>query len=213
MEEWRIHSLNNVIMFPEKKGWYGGNLLRQSKVTGFTNCSSIFALKEATVQGKLALNPPPPLPRHFFWNYGLNWGNWGVIDRLPLPEVEQRHVFFMFVMRSNRVGIFICPYSHNLHVNWGSPDTPFGLKMSVHLIVITMEGTLPLFMLEFCTTTHNYTWLIISSTKYNYITHAPALAVGKKLRDNHETFRFTQKTSTEKWLWNIFFSLNNIEEI
>ena len=47
-------------MFPEKKGWYGGNLLRESKVTGFTNCSSIFALKEATVQGKLALNPPSP---------------------------------------------------------------------------------------------------------------------------------------------------------
>ena len=155
------------------------------------------------MQGKSALNPPPP-PPHFFWNYGLNRGFW-VIDRTPLPEVEQRHVFFMFVMRSNRGGIFICPYSHNVNVIWGSPDTPFGLKMSFQLMVITMEGILPLFLLEFCTTAHNYTWLIISSTKYTYITHALALAVGKKLRDNHETFHFTQKTSTEKWLWNIFF--------
>ena len=156
------------------------------------------------MQGKLALNTTPP-PPNFFRKYGLNWGFW-VIDHLPLPEVEQRHAFFMSDMRSNREGIFICPDSHNLHVNWGSPDTPFGIKMSFHLMVITMEGTLPLFMLEFCITTHNYKWLIISSTKYTNITHALALAVGKKLRDNHETFYFTQKTSTEKWLWNIFFS-------
>ena len=54
-----------------------------------------------------------------------------------------------------------------------------------------------MFMFEFCTTTHNYTRLIISSSKYTYITHALALAGGKKLRDDHEIFLFAQKTSTE----------------
>ena len=52
-------------------------------------------------------------------------------------------------------------------------------------------------MFEFCTTTHNDTRLIISSSKYTYITHVPALAVGKKLRENHNIFHFAQKTSTE----------------
>ena len=54
-----------------------------------------------------------------------------------------------------------------------------------------------MFMFEFSTTTHNYMRLIISSSKCNHITHALALAVGKKLRDDHEIFLFTQKTSTE----------------
>ena len=83
------------------------------------------------MQGKLALNTPPPPPPspHFFRKCGLNGGFW-VIDHLPLPEVEQRHAFFMFFMRSHREGIFICPYSHNLHVSWRSPDTPFGLKLT-----------------------------------------------------------------------------------
>ena len=54
-----------------------------------------------------------------------------------------------------------------------------------------------MFMFEFRTTTHNYMRLIISSSKCNHFTHALALAVGKKLRDNHEIFLFTQKTFTE----------------
>ena len=76
-----------------------------------------------------------------------------------------------------------------------------------------MKGTLTLFMFEFCTTTHNYTRLIISSTKYTYFTHALALAVGKKLGTITKHFTLRRKHQLKIDYETFFFSLNNIEEI